>query len=396
MGSGAQKACVDNNLRQIGGLMAEFILWASLALCAYTYIGYPLVLKVVAALFARGVRKGPIEPAVSFIIAGYNEEATIAAKLENTLGLDYPSGRLQVIFASDGSTDSTVMIARRFENKGVVVLHHDVRRGKVSAINDAVRAAEGEILVFSDCRQRFDRYAVRALVGNFNDPAVGAVSGELFIGTAGVGTGKTSVVSYWDYEKTVRKAEASFGSVMGVTGAIWAIRRSLFEPYPQATILDDLYQPMRAVLKGYRVVFEDGAKAYDSASKKTKDEIRRKVRTIAGNWQVFFSMKGLFNPWRNRAVLQFVSHKVLRVLVPFFLLIAFVANIFLMDEFLYRVLFYCQALFYMLCLASVGAARFGLRSGPISLFHVFTVLNYSAAAGFVNFITGRQGVLWKN
>ena len=288
------------------------------------------------------------------------------------------------------------MIARRFEKKGVVVLHHDGRRGKVSAINDAVLAAEGEILVFSDCRQRFDRSAVRALVENFNDPAVGAVSGELFIATAGGGTGKTSLVSYWDYEKTVRKAEAAFGSVMGVTGAIWAIRRSLFEPYPQATILDDIYQPMRAVLKGYRVVFENGAKAYDSASKRTKDEIRRKVRTIAGNWQVFFSMKGLFNPWRYRAVLQFVSHKVLRVLVPFFLLIAFVANLFVMDEFLYRILFDCQAIFYMLCLASVGAASFGLRSGLISLFHVFTVLNYSAVAGFVNFITGRQGVLWKN
>lgn len=394
MGSGKKKARVDNNIRQAGGLMAELILWASLALCVYTYVGYPLILQGLAALFARGVRKGPIEPAVSFIIAGYNEEAVIAAKLENTLGLEYPSDRLQVIFASDGSTDSTVDIARRFEGKGVVVLHHDGRRGKVSALNDAVLAAKGEILVFSDCRQRFDRLAVAALVENFNDPGVGAVSGELFIGT--VGEARASTVSYWEYEKSVRKSEAAFGSVMGVTGAIWAIRRSIFEPYPPATILDDLYQPMRAVLKGYRVVFESGARAYDAASNKTKDEIRRKVRTIAGNWQVFFSMKGLFNPWQNRAIFQFVSHKVLRVLVPFFLLIALTANIFAIDQFLYRILFYSQLLFYGLCLASVGAANIGFRSGVISLFHVFTVLNYSAVAGFVNFITGRQGVIWKN
>ncbi|MEK6758809.1 MAG: glycosyltransferase family 2 protein [Deltaproteobacteria bacterium] len=374
--------------------MAELILWVSLALCAYTYIGYPLVLKVMAALFARGVRKGSGEPGVSFIIAGYNEEAVVAAKLENTLGLEYPSDRLQVIFASDGSTDSTVRIARRFEGKGVVVLHNEGRRGKVSALNDAVCAAKGEILVFSDCRQRFDPLAVRALVENFNDPAVGAVSGELFIGTNGDGRAPTA--SYWDYEKSVRKSEAAFGSVMGVTGAIWAIRRSIFEPYPQATILDDLYQPMRAVLKGYRVVFESGARAFDVASKKTKDEIRRKVRTIAGNWQVFFSMKGLFDPWQNRAIFQFVSHKVLRLLVPFFLLIAFTANIFALDQFSYRILFYSQLLFYGVCLASVGAAKIGFRSGLISLFHVFTVLNYSAVAGFVNFITGRQGVIWKN
>lgn len=374
--------------------MAELILWVSLALCVYTYIGYPLVLRVMAVFFARRVRKGSGEPFVSFIIAGYNEEAVIAAKLENTLGLDYPSGRLQVIFASDGSTDATVEIARRFEGKGVVVLHHEGRRGKVSAINDAVNIARGEILVFSDCRQRFDGNAVRALVGNFNDPDVGAVSGELFIGPAR--EDKTSTVSYWEYEKTVRRSESAFGSVMGVTGAIWAIRRSIFEPYPQATILDDLYQPMRAVIKGHRVVFESKARAYDEASKRTKDEIRRKVRTIAGNWQVFFSMKGIFNPWRNRAVFQFVSHKVLRVLVPFFLVVAFAANAFLIDQPLYLSLFYCQALFYALCLASVGAANLGIRSGVVSLFNVFTVLNFSAVAGFVNFITERQGVLWKN
>lgn len=374
--------------------MAELMLWVSLALCVYTYAGYPLVLQVMAALFARRVRKGPIEPFVSFIIAGYNEEAVLTAKLENTLGLDYPSGRLQVIFASDGSTDATVEIARRFEGKGVVVLHHDGRRGKVSAINDAVNIARGEILVFSDCRQRFDGNAVRALVEDFNDPDVGAVSGELFIGPAQAG--KTTGVSYWEYEKTVRRSESAFGSVMGVTGAIWAIRRSIFEPYPQATILDDLYQPMRAVLKGHRVVFESKARAYDEASKRTKDEIRRKVRTIAGNWQVFFSMKGLFSPWQNSAVFQFVSHKVLRVLVPFFLAVAFAANIFLIDQPLYLSLFYCQALFYALCLASVGAANLGIRSGVVSLFNVFTVLNFSAVAGFVNFITGRQGVLWKN
>lgn len=370
------------------------MLWVSLALCAYTYIGYPLIARVLAALFARGVRKGPMEPLVSFIIAGYNEESVIAAKLENTIGLDYPAGRFQVIFASDGSTDSTVTMARRFEDKGVVVLHNEGRRGKVSAINDAVSIASGEVLVFSDCRQRFDSSAVRALVENFNDPSVGAVSGELFIGLTG--DGKASKASYWEYEKSVRRSEAAFGSVMGVTGAIWAIRRSVFEPYPANIILDDLYQPMRAVLKGYRVVFENGARAYDVASKRTKDEIRRKARTIAGNWQVFFSMRGLFDPRQNRAVFQFISHKVLRVLVPFFLLVALTANIFLIDQFLYRVLFYSQVLFYGLCLASVGAANFGLRSGVISLFHLFTVLNYSAVAGFVNFITGRQGVIWKN
>lgn len=370
----------------------EYILWGSVALVAYAYFGYPVAVALLSRAVGRRTAKGPSLPSVTVIVAGYNEEAVIGKRLQNLIDSDYPKDRLEVIFGSDGSTDSTVAEASAFERCGVRVLVFNERRGKVSVLNDCVKAAKGEILVFTDARQTFDRGAIRALVENFADASVGAASGELMLsGASGFGS---SFAAYWDYEKAVRRAESGIDSVIGVTGAIWALRKGLFEPYPADIILDDLYQPLRVVLKGYRVVFEPGARAFDVAEKAAGGEIRRKARTIAGNWQVFATMKGVLNPVRNRAFVQLVSHKLLRVLVPFLLAAAFGANLALAGSQFYRVLLLAQAAFYGLCLLSVAAPpRAAAR--VLKLFSAFTILNFSAIVGFVRYFTNSQGVIWK-
>lgn len=374
--------------------MAEVIFWISVAFCFYTYFGYPVLIRICALLFERKVEKGCIEPEVSFIITGHNEEKVIENKIINTLALDYPKEKIKIIVASDGSTDRTVDIAERFCSKEVAVIQCP-RRGKVSAINDAVRQAAGDIIIFSDCRQRFDKGSIRSLVENFNDLSVGAVSGELIIDKGGAGFG-SSMVTYWNYEKSVRKNESVCDSVIGATGAIWAIRKNLFEPYPQDILVEDLYQPMRTVLKGYRVIFEPLARAYDTASQRPEQEIKRKIRTIAGNWQIFLAMPELFNPLRNRALLQFVSHKVFRVLIPIFLAAAFFSNLLLLGNAPYRAFFFIQAVFYFMCCLSVIVGRGHILPGFFRGLHAFAVLNYSSVAGFINFVLRRQGVLWKN
>ena len=372
-------------------MLAETVFFGSAGLIAYAYFGYPLAISVLRRFAKKRVHKKETLPKVSFIIAGYNEEKVIAAKLRNVLALDYPENRLEVIFGSDGSTDETVKIARSFEAKGMKIMEFKERRGKVSVLNDAVAAATGEILVFSDSRQLFEGAALRSLVAPFSDPDIGAVSGELMLGVAASGFG-SSMVTYWNYEKSVRKAESDIDSVIGVTGAIWAIRKGLFEPYPPETILDDLYQPLRVILKGYRVVFEPAAKAFDEASRAPGQEIRRKARTIAGNWQIFLGMKGVLNPFRNRAFFQLVSHKLLRVMVPFLLAAAFMSNLFLAGEPLYRLLLQAQAAFHGLCLLSVLVP---FRVSALKVFSAFTILNYSAVVGFFRYITNSQEVIWK-
>lgn len=370
-------------------IAAKYIFWASVLLFIYTYAGYPALMGAARIFFGKKVKKGGNLPSVTVIIAGYNEEASIVRKLRDMLAQDYPADRFEVIFASDGSNDGTVEAAKSFGPR-VTVIEFRQRRGKVSVLNDAVKRAAGEVLVFSDSRQTYERGAIRALVACLNDPDVGAVSGELMLKSKTAGFGP-SVASYWEYEKKVRRAESETGSVMGVTGAIWAMRRSLFEAYPPDTLLDDLYQPMRVVLKGYRVVFEPAARAFDEASGSRVNEIRRKARTIAGNWQIFSSMEGVLNPFANRSFFQFVSHKLLRVLVPFFLAAALISNLALSSEPLYRTALYAQAAFYALCVMSIVLPA----SKAFKLFSAFTILNYSAVVGFIKYFSNSQEVLWK-
>lgn len=330
--------------------MAHLVIWISLAFLLYVHIGYPLVLLVWRKLAQRPVKKRFWEPPVSILIAAYNENETIERKLLNCLQLDYPRDKLQVVVALDAPSDGTDRIAGRYASKIVNVVSCPQHRGKAGALNRAVASATGEILVFADTRQQFDRRALRELVANFSDPQIGAASGELVLLDESGREAADGVGLYWRYEKWIRAQEGQIHSMMGATGAIYAIRRELFTPIPQDTILDDVAIPMNIVLGGKRAVFDGSARAYDRVAATPEAEFRRKVRTLAGNYQVLARMPKLLSPWHNPVWLQFVSHKVARLLVPYFLVLLFVANLFVLHG-PYLWLLCLQSAWYMLALS---------------------------------------------
>jgi glycosyltransferase involved in cell wall biosynthesis len=375
----------------------EVLFWLSFALLAYVYAGYPLVAALTAALHSRPHRRAPIEPSVSVVVVAYNECTRLRARIENLLALDYPKERLEIVIGSDGSTDDTVECAQAYANRGVTVRPFGERRGKPSLLNVLVPAAHGDIVVLADVRQRFDPAAVRALVANFADPTVGAASGELMLtaeratGTAGQGS-----ASYWRYEKLIRAMESRVDSTIGATGAIYAIRRDLFETIPQDTILDDVLIPLRIARRGYRVVFEPAARAYDQVSTSTRQEFARRTRTIGGTFQLFVRERWLFNPLANRLWLQTVSHKALRLTLPLLHVALLVANVALVHVEPYRWLLAAQLAFYAAALFGCARRRAGRRPIFVSVPHAICLLSWATIVGFVRMVTHRQPVTWEH
>jgi len=371
------------------------LFWISLSLLAYVYVGYPAVVWLRRLIAPKPNRTGTLQPTVTIIVVAHNEQQRIRARLDNLLALEYPRDRLEIVLASDGSTDATVVEARRYASKGVRVQAFRARRGKAAVLNDVVPRAWGEIVVLADARQSFERQALRALVDDFADPGVGAVSGELMIAPRSVGDGVGRGVGfYWRYEKFIRRHESRAGSTVGVTGAIYAIRRELFETIPDDTILDDVVIPLHIVRRGYRVLFESGARAFDEASAVARQEFVRKVRTIAGTFQVFARETWLFDPWRDPIWLEAISHKALLLATPLLQAVALAANIALAGDWPYGWVLAGQALFYA---AALGGVFRRVRRSVFILTLPYTICLLSCATivGFVQFITGRQKATWE-
>lgn len=374
----------------------EVLFWLAAGVLAFTYAGYPLLLAAYAALRARPTAVGDARPTVTVVIAAFNEADCIRQKVDNLLALSYPSGALDIIVASDGSTDGTVEAAKSCASPAVTVIDFPQRRGKAAVLNDVVPRARGDVVVLADARQRFDSRSIEALVGHFSDPSVGAVGGELvLVDTNANGSEVTHGVSaYWRYEKFIRRHESRIDSTVGVSGAIYGLRKTLFQPIPPDTILDDVLIPMQVVAQGYRVVFEPRALAYDRTSPTAQSEYRRKVRTLAGNFQLFARESWLLLPWRNRLWAQTAAHKFCRLLGPFALVTLFVTSAVLAATPLYGVLFIAQVVFY------VGAAlgqRYRDRPRKpflLNLPYTFCLLNWATVVGFVRWLGNRQSVMW--
>jgi biofilm PGA synthesis N-glycosyltransferase PgaC len=363
------------------------LFWLCFALVAYTYIGYPAWLWLFVQWHERPIARRSIEPSVSIVIAARNEEANLAPKLETIQLLNYPKDQLQIVVASDGSTDQTVSILR--EDASVVPVVLDQSRGKACALNEAVKFATGEILVFMDARQTVDRDAVSELVSCFADPEVGAVSGELLLETATEVPSADALGIYWRIEKLVRKLESATGSVVGVTGAIYAIRRELYTEIPPGTILDDLFIPMNVVRMGKRVVFQPRAIARDRIFNEKGKEFSRKVRTLTGNYQLLRLAPWLLSPL-NPLLFRFISHKLLRLLVPVLLVLMLLTSALAGGPF-YRGVFWIQVLFYVSAtLGTLSPAT--KRFKPIGIASTFVMLNAAAALAFYNFAAGRKKV----
>lgn len=302
--------------------MIGLVFWMAVGLVAYTYLGYPLVITLLG-IVRRPRSYTAHTPTVTLIVAAYDEEAVIAAKLDGVLDLDYPSELLQVIVAADGSTDGTPDIVRRYADRGVELVHRPERAGKMAAIERAAAAATGDILVFSDANNRLRPDALRELMRPFADPEVGAVTGrKVATGPDGLGF---SEGLYWRYEAHLRAMETRLGCTVGVNGEIFSIRRSLFHPAPQGTINDDQWLAHRVMRLGSNVVFRPEAVSEETVAATMGEEAERRSRIVAGQYQVL-ARGGI--PWRRPLVTWMViSHKVLRPLVPFGMIGATVASI---------------------------------------------------------------------
>ena len=373
--------------------LLDVVFFSFLFIVFHTYVGYPLLLTIWAMTRRRPLIRRYCTPPVTIVIAAWNEERHIAARIENCLQQVYPHERLEIIVVSDGSTDETSSIVRSFAARGVCLVELETRMGKAVALNVGVAAAHGEIVVFADARQSFSTTAVRELVANFSDPSVGAVSGELILESTTAGPTAEGVGLYWTIEKWIRQKEASIDSIVGATGAIYAIRRHLFEALPPGTILDDLLTPMRIVMRGFRIVFEGRALAFDRVSHDYSSEFKRKVRTLAGNYQAISLCPGLIKPWTNRLYLQFMSHKVCRLMAPGALVGLLVTNLAHLGGW-YTVFMVVQTACYAMALAGWGLSRMGVRERLTGAAFTFCLLNYAAVMGAIQFLKA-ETVRWE-
>lgn len=371
----------------------EWIFWTSVLLLAYAWAGYPLLLRLLARLRPAPIRRAPIEPMVSIVLPVHDEAERIGPRLRNLLDLDYPRDRLEILIGSDGSTDDTVPRLRRAAGPGVRVWAFPARRGKPAVLNDLVAQARGAIVVFADARQRFETGALRALVAPFADPAVGAAGGELILdGGSGTAVGE-GIGAYWRLEAALRRSESLVDSTIGATGAFYAVRRSLLAPIPEDTLLDDVLIPMRVARAGGRVVHEPGARAHDRPPASPGGELARKVRTIAGNFQLFARERWLLLPWRNRLWLQTLSHKGLRLLGPVLLAGALLSSLWLAGRPFYHAAFWGQVSFYAAALAAAALRR--RRPRLLAIPYVVCLLNLATLVALFRFLTGRQRVTWE-
>ncbi len=373
--------------------MAEGVFWLSLALLFHTFAGYPLLMALWAHIAPCPVRRATSDRSVAVIVVAYNEAARIEAKIETLLAQDYPADRLRVVVACDGSTDATAAIVRSYADQRVSLLSFPQRRGKAACLNDAVASCDEDIIVFNDSRQKLNPQAVRCLAENFADPHVGAVSGELVFVSEGMTDFGGGVDAYWRYEKFIRQCEARVHSVPGATGALYAIRRECFGPIPAGTILDDVAIPMQAAMAGYRVVFDGRAQAFDHASLSAAQEKLRKVRTLAGNYQLLALMPRLLLPVVNPIWAQFMSHKVLRLLAPFAMLSLLLANAALAASPPFAIFLASQLALYILAIAGALIPAIGrLKLARIAT--AFLMLNWFAVLGLLQFLSQRDAHLW--
>ena len=368
------------------------LFWTCVALLTYIYVGYPLLLAAVRPLAKKPIRRVGIQPSVCLFVAANDEAAVIEAKLRNSLAVDYPSHLLDIVVASDGSVDATDEIVQRFAPR-VRLLRFTPRRGKIVAINDGIGSVTSDIVVFSDANTFLAPYAISALVRNFADPEVGAVSGDVTLIGERAALARSEDL-YYVYERWVQQAESDIGSMIGADGALYAIRRELFTPPAPDTVLDDMAIPMAVVRAGRRVVFEANARAFEQGSESAREEFARKARVVAGAMQFLRRDDSAIPIAALQVILSMVSHKGLRWLSPVFATCAFLASVALASaSHGYAAAAVAQGI--LLVFGFAGCLRSLRRFGLISIAHYFCLVQAAAVTGFLRGLTGRQSVLWR-
>jgi cellulose synthase/poly-beta-1,6-N-acetylglucosamine synthase-like glycosyltransferase len=369
----------------------------------YVYLGYPAFIAYLAFLVSRQNKFEEILPKITLIIPAYNEEKHIAKKLENTLALDYPRDKTQILVVSDGSTDRTSELVKAFSNQGVELLHDPERKGKMAAIVRAIQVSQGDIIIFSDANNLYDKDAIRELVLPFSDPAVGATTGAKLIIEDGRDLSSAEGL-YWKYESLIKNSESKIDSCVSSVGEILAIRRNLFVAPKTGVINDDHYIVLDIIRRGYRSIYTPKARSFEYVSHTAADEFVRRRRMNAGLFQTIAMSASLLPLNRPLLIWQIVSHKYLRALVPFAMILMMGTNIVLAFDELGRGTapnFYTWTLFAQICfysLAIIGSlVKFRGLLGKVIYLPAFLVnSNLAALAGLGIYLTDRQPHIWKS
>jgi len=378
----------------------EAIFWGSIFLIAYAYVGYPILTFIISLFADNKVRSSPIQPRVSLLITAYNEEKDIGNKLKNSLALDYPKDKYEIIVASDGSTDSTDSIVKSYEDNewGVKVLLHRVegRLGKTAAQNSAVKVCTGDIIVFSDAASLYDRNAIRAMVRNYADPRVGAVSGMYNYKNENASSVGFATILFWRLENFIKSRQTKVKTITGCCGCIYSLRRELYTPLPPE-IISDLVEPLTILQKGYRIVFEPEALALEETAGAAKEEFSMRIRVIVRGMNGMLFVKKLFNPMVYPfESFQLISHKVLRWMVPIFAIAAFLSNAALLHtHWLYSLLFLGQIAFYSLAIIGYYMEKRGVHSVIFYLPLYFCIVNIASFISMFKVMRNENVIVWQ-
>jgi cellulose synthase/poly-beta-1,6-N-acetylglucosamine synthase-like glycosyltransferase len=375
--------------------MAEAIFWLSAAALFYTYVGYPIMLALVSTVRPRRVRRGDFEATVSVVITAYNEERDLAAKLENTLALDYPSELLEIIVGSDCSSDRTDEIVREFASRRVRLHRQAKRLGKTAAQNAAVEKASGEIILFSDATSLYQPDALKAVMPSFADPTVGCVAGRLvYVDPAQSRIGR-GARSYWSYETFLKKHESRACSLIGASGCLYAVRRSAYVPlYHEAC--SDFIIATKMVEQGLRAIYEPNAVCTEETNRHSDKEMKMRVRIIAQTFTDLWRHVEMMNPFRSGFyAIQLLSHKVMRYFVPFFLIAIFAASVALTSSGAYRLFLFAQLAGYACAALAWILDALGVRSRLLAFPQYFVLANVASLLALYQFLRGERYAHWE-
>jgi cellulose synthase/poly-beta-1,6-N-acetylglucosamine synthase-like glycosyltransferase len=384
----------------------KIILFVSLFIVFYTFAGYGIFLYILIKI-KRAVKgrkpevaeEADLLPSCTLIVAAYNEEYFMEQKIQNTLTLNYPEGKLKLLFVTDGSSDKTPEIIARYPQ--IQLLHKPERAGKIAAVHRAMEYVDTDAVVFTDANTFLNKDALIKICRHYSDATVGAVAGEKRVhfdenadaSAAGEGF-------YWKYESALKKWDSELYSVVGAAGELFSVRRSLYQPVEADTVLDDFMISMLIAAKGYRIIYEPDAYATETASENVSEELKRKIRIAAGGIQSILRLKKLFNPFPYPVLsFQYVSHRVLRwTITPFLLILSLILTVVLAlkpGETAIQILLLAQVLFYLLALLGLIMEKRQLRIKVLFIPYYFCVMNYAVLAGIIRYFGKKQSAVWE-
>lgn len=376
--------------------IAQLIFWLSVAALFYVYVGYPLLVYLASLAFPRDIKRTEFTPKVTILITAYNEEKAIRQKLENTFKIDYPRESLEILVASDGSTDKTDEIVKEFAGRGVKLFRQEGRVGKTVTQNNAVEQAAGEIILFSDATTDYRPDVLREILPNFADATIGCVAGKLvYVDSSASNVGK-GAQKYWNYETFLKESESRACSLIGASGCLYAVRKSAYKPmYPEAC--SDFLICTLIYEQGLRSVYEPNAVCTEDTNRQTDKEMKMRVRVISQTFTDLWRNRKMMNPFRSGFyAVELISHKVLRYAVPLFLLLIFISNAILMRHSpLYELVFLMQAAFYSLAFIGWAFEKMGAKIGVFAIPHYFVLANLASVFGFYKFLRGERYTTWE-